>query len=105
MKLSEQSWVGLRLLPAAHLWSQVDNPRIEPVPALVGPGNPNDPMLIPPPVSGQSYPTSPTSAERSNYLRGGIAFTSAYTDNALGSVTGHPVSDIGYSIMPMLALD
>ena len=105
MKLSEQIWVGLLLLPAAHLWSQVDNPRIEPVPALVGPGNPNDPMLIPPPVSGQSYPTSPTSIERSNYLRGGFAFTSAYTDNALGSVTGYPVSDVSYSVAPFLALD
>jgi hypothetical protein len=105
MKLSEQIWVGLLLLPAAHLWSQVDNPRIEPVPALVGPGNINDPMLIPPPVSGQSYPTSPTSLERSNYLRAGIAFASAYTDNALGSVAGHPVSDVSYSVAPMLALD
>ena len=47
-------------------------------------------MQTPPPVSGQSYPTSGTSSERSNYLRGGLAFTGAYTDNALGSVGGQP---------------
>ena len=47
----------------------------------------------------------PASAERSNYLRGGVAFTSAYTDNALGSVNGHPVSDVSYSVAPTIALD
>ena len=62
-------------------------------------------MLTPPPVSGQSFPTSSTSEERSNYLRGGMAFTSAYTDNALGSVNGHPVSDVSYSVAPFIALD
>ena len=62
-------------------------------------------MLTPPPVSGQSFPTSFTSEERSNYLRGGMAFTSAYTDNAVGSVNGHPVSDVSYSVAPFIALD
>jgi hypothetical protein len=62
-------------------------------------------MLTPPPVSGQSYPTTFSSGERSNYLRGGLAFTSAYTDNAIGSVTGKPVSDVSYSVAPFLALD
>ena len=37
-------------------------------------------MKTPPPVSGQSYPTQVTSEERSNYLRAGVAFTSAYTE-------------------------
>jgi len=46
-----------------------------------------------------------TSEERSNYLRGGLSFTSAYTDNALGAINGHPVSDISYSVAPMIALD
>lgn len=65
----------------------------------------NDQMLTPPVVSGQSYPTSPTSEERSNYLRGGLAFTSAYTDNAVGAVNGHAVSDVSYSVAPSMALD
>ncbi len=93
------------MLPAATLWSQVDNTPAAPVPALVGPESTSDQMLTPPPVSGQSFPTSSTSEERSNYLRGGMAFTSAYTDNALGSVNGHPVSDVSYSVAPFIALD
>ena len=65
----------------------------------------DDRMLTPPPVSGQSYPTSPTPAERSNYLRGGWHSPALYTDNALGSVNGHPVSDVSYSVAPTIALD
>jgi hypothetical protein len=62
-------------------------------------------MLTPPPVSGQEYPSSVSSGERSNYLRGGLAFTSAYTDNAIGSISGQPVSDLSYSVAPFIALD
>jgi hypothetical protein len=62
-------------------------------------------MMTPPPVSGQSYPASNSAGERSNYLRGGVAFSSAYTDNALGSITDHPVSDVSYSVAPFIALD
>lgn len=62
-------------------------------------------MMTPPPVAGQAYPVAPTSQERANYLRGGLAFTTAYTDNALGSVTGTPLSDVSYSIAPSIALD
>src|ERR1700723_842606 len=101
MKLFERICVGLLALPAATLWSQVDNTPAAPVPAVVGPESTSDQMQTPPPVSGQSYPT----AQRSTYLRGGVAFPSAYTDNALGSVNGHPVSDVSYSIWPNLALD
>ena len=63
-------------------------------------------MLTPPPVSGQSYPTAPISQEKSNYLRGGLSFTTAYSDNALGWTTnGHPVSDVSYSVTPSIAID
>jgi len=110
MKRFERICVGLLLLPAATLWSQVDNTPAgstptAPVPAVVGPQNTGDQMLTPPPVSGQSYPTSFASGERSNYLRGGVAFTSAYTDNAVGSLTSHPVSDVSYSVAPFISLD
>src|SRR6202167_6037507 len=112
MKLFETISVGLFLLPGAPLWSQ-DELRPVPVPAATGPASDvfasgddsSGRMLTPPPVSGQSYPTSLTSEERSNYLRGGLTFTSAYTDNAVGSVNGHPVSDVSYSVWPTIALD
>jgi hypothetical protein len=69
------------------------------------PENTDTPMLTPPPVSGQSYATLYSSSERANYLRGGLAFTGAYTDNALGSVTGRAVSDASYSVAPFVGLD
>ena len=107
MKLFKEICVGILLLPVTTLWSQVDTTPTAPVPAVTGPApaSSSDQMMTPPPVSGQSYPTAPASAERSNYLRGGVAFTSAYTDNALGSVNGHPVSDVSYSVAPTIALD
>jgi hypothetical protein len=64
-----------------------------------------DRMMTPPPVSGQTYPIALGSQERSNYLRAGVSFTTAYTDNLLGGVSAHPVSDISYSVAPMIALD
>jgi hypothetical protein len=112
MKLLETMSVGMVLLAAVPVWSQ-EQQRTVPVPAVTGPisdafmanDNGTDRMLTPPPVSGQSYPTSPTSEERSNYLRGGLGFTTAYTDNALGSLTPEPVSDVSYSLAPFIALD
>lgn len=71
-----------------------------PAPAVV-----EDRMQTPPPVSGAAYPTTYTSEQRSNYLRGGLTFTTAYSDNVLGGVTANPVSDVSYSIFPNIALD
>jgi hypothetical protein len=64
-----------------------------------------DRMITPPVVSGGSYPAAPESQERSNYLRGGVVVTTAYSDNVLGSTTGSPVSDVSYSVWPTVALD
>lgn len=63
------------------------------------------PMLTPPPVSGAAYTTVPESQERSNYLRAGVTFATAYTDNALGGETAKPVSDEEYTVLPSIALD
>jgi len=101
MNLLKPICVGLLLLPAAFVWGQVDNTST----AATSTENSDDRMLTPPPVSGQSYPTSPASEERSNYFRGGLAFTGAYTDNAIGSITGHPISDVSYSVAPFAELD
>lgn len=104
---------------AAPAWSQTETtPSQQPVPAMVGfdkssapadnynPDNSDDRMTPPPPVSGQAYPMALTSEERSNYVRGGVSFTGAYSDNALGTiVNGHPVSDQSYSVAPSIALD
>jgi hypothetical protein len=104
--------MGLILLPAPGLWSQVD---ATPKPPLSSNNSTNnvdenlnsDPMPAPPPVSGQSYPVVPTSQERSNFLRGGVTFMSAYNDNVLGSTgpNSAPVSDVSYSVFPTITLD
>lgn len=106
MRLFEHICFLMLLLFAAPLWSQVETTAATPPLGALGPGSSDDPMKTPPPVSGQSYPTQVTSEERSNYLRGGLAFMTAYTDNALGSTGGSkPVSDVSYSVGPTLALD
>ena len=83
-------------LIAAPLWSQVPDDAA---------ANADDRMLTPPPISGQAYPTAPMSQEKSNYVRGGVNFTSAYTDNALGGTSGYPVSDVSYSVAPSIEID
>src|ERR1700722_15321540 len=120
MKSSKLSpfWLGPALLVAMPLWWQ--QPVGAPDPTMAPSANPaaspdagsdtatvnsGDRMVTPPPVSGQSYPTSSLSQERSNYLRGGLLFTTAYSDNAVGLVNGHPESDVSYSVAPTLAID
>jgi hypothetical protein len=104
--------------------SQPNNPSVSiPAPAASGPvlagsaGDANgnavadsninieDRMLTPPPVSGQEYPLSVASAERANYLRGGVVFNTAYSDNVLYATSGTPVSDVSYSVWPTLSID
>jgi len=112
--------LGLTMLMVIPAWPQADDtPSQQPAPASVGvdnsqaPDNSNnngngggdDRMQTPPPVSGQAYPIAFTSEERSNYLRAGVVFTGAYSDNALAALESHPVSDISYSVAPIVALD
>jgi hypothetical protein len=109
MKISPHCFSRLiaALLLTAPVWSQVDA-HTQPVPAfgIDGKADSNDDrMLTPPPVSGGTYPTAPSSQERSNYLRGGVVFSAAHTDNALGSLSTQPISDVSYSVGPTIALD
>ncbi len=62
-------------------------------------------MLTPPPASGGSYPISVSAEERANYLRGGVTFNTAYSDNVLAGISGAPKSSLSYSIWPTVALD
>ena len=88
------------LMAATPAWCQVDTNGS-------GPASPtNDSlMLTPPPVSGQNYPSSPTSEVRSNYLRYGLTVNSAYSDNMPNSTSGSSISDESYSLWPTIALD
>jgi hypothetical protein len=61
-------------------------------------------MMTPPPVSRDAYPVIVGSEMRSNYLSGGLVFTSAYVDNLMG-VSSSPVSDETYSFFPAISFD
>jgi hypothetical protein len=93
--------LSIALLVALPACSQV-------VPAATG-GTPavdnETPMQTPPPVSGEPYPTLTGSETRSNYLRGGLSFETAYDDNEVPYETTHPIGDVMYSIRPTIAID
>jgi len=93
--------LSILLLTPTFLWSQVDSDGGE------NNANPADEarMLVPPPVSGEAYPTAVDSEARSNYLLAGLIFNTAYTDNVVGGASTNPVSDISYSIWPTIALE
>jgi hypothetical protein len=112
MRTLDSFRLGLILLASVPVWPQ-EHPSA-PVPAVTGPiisvsmngdQNNGDRMLTPPPVSGQTYPLAFASEERANYLRGGVIFTTAYSDNVLGATSLAPVSDVSYSVWPTIAID
>ena len=67
-------------------------------------GASDEPMVAPPPVNpaGESVALT-TELERSNYLRGGVAFEGAYNDNIFTSTP--PVGDASYTIYPTIEFD
>ncbi len=61
-------------------------------------------MMTPPPVSGEAYPATVGSEERSNYLSAGVAVNGAYVNNVLPGSTTSPVNDGTFSILPTFML-
>src|SRR5579862_2046754 len=112
MKYPGKICAALILLTALPLWSQ-EAPPAQFAPTVTGqdnaqeqPQNQNDDMMLTPPVvSGQTYPTEMDSQERSNYLRAGMSFSSAYGNNAVTTANGKPANEMSYSVAPTLALD
>jgi hypothetical protein len=60
-------------------------------------------LLIPPPVSNQSYPTEFVDEAEQNYFRVGFVFSSGYSSNV--SNTSKPVGDVSYSFWPTIAVN
>jgi hypothetical protein len=86
------------LLACLAAWSQETKPsQVE-----IGSGSEMD-LKLPPPVSSLPYDTTFEGEHASNYLTGGISFTSAYSSNV--AWTTQPVSDWSYSIFPSIGLD
>jgi len=96
-------FVGIILLAACPLWAQ-DATSGGAEAAATGPSS-EGAMLTPAPISGQGYSMGFTSETRSNYLRGGLVFSSAYNSDATTGTNGQPISDVSYSIWPTISLD
>ncbi len=62
-------------------------------------------MVTPAPVSGEGYSMGFTSETRSNYLRGGLVFSTAYQSDVTTGSNGQPISDLTYTISPTISLD
>src|SRR5580700_9071691 len=92
--------VGVILLAACPLWAQTGADA-----AGTGPGGGGGGMLTPAPVSGDGYSMGFTSEGRSNYLRGGLVFSSAYNSDVTTGTNGQPLSDVSYTISPTISLD
>jgi hypothetical protein len=88
--------VGIILLAACPLWAQG---------GATGTGGGGGAMATPAPVSGEGYSMGFTSETRSNYLRGGLVFSSAYNSDVTTGTNGQPVSDVSYTISPTISLD
>jgi hypothetical protein len=96
-------FVGITLLAASPLWAQ-DATSGGAEAAATGPTS-DGAMLTPAPISGQGYSMGFTSETRSNYLRGGLMFSTAYDSDATTGTNGQPISDVSYSIFPTISLD
>jgi hypothetical protein len=105
MKRFRYIWLGLVLLAAVPFWGQEGSAAPVPVAGVADRANSTDLMLTPPPVSGEAYPVVFSAETKSNFLRGGVTFDSAYSDNIITGLNGKPVSDLSYSVWPTIAID
>src|SRR5271166_3254902 len=96
-----QACLGLLLLLPAQVWSQVDANVAEDDHGAME----EAPLQAPAPVSGSAYATGFTSETESNYLRGSMTITGAYSNNITGIETSNPVGGASFSIWTKLELD
>jgi hypothetical protein len=89
----------LVLLPARRVWCQAEaNTQ-----TASGSSSEAAQLQVPPPVSGQGYSTAFVGQDESNYLRGGISLSGAYSNDVSGGST--PVGSSSFSIWPTIMLD
>jgi hypothetical protein len=87
----------LVFMASMPLWPQV-------APSAAG-GGPASQMMIPPPVSNSTYPTSVGADAHSNYIRGGITESTAYINNLYAGSGMASIAETTISILPSIDLD
>ena len=95
-------WFLIVAVASAPLWGQVNTGTTQTETSVT---DQDTRMVAPPPASGGSYPAVGTAGERSNYLRYGLTFSAAYSDNVFAGVDGKLVGDASYSVWPTISLD
>lgn len=78
--------------------------RAQVAPSATG-GTPDTQMETPPPVSGANYPTAVGAGARSNYLRGGVSYTTSYIDNLYAGSASASIAETTFSILPRISFD
>lgn len=98
--MSSRIAIALLFLLALPVSAQVE-------PAATGPISQDEDlrMMLPPPVSNAPYPRVTGSEERSNYLRGGIGFDTAYIDNVFSGEFTRQLHETTLTVKPNIALD
>lgn len=92
--------LSFALLAAFPAWSQVDSST-----QMAPDASSDNQMLIPPPISGVAYPSEVGSETRSNYIGGGLIFSSGYINNLYPGSNSKPVNDVTYLVQPTISLD
>ena len=70
-----------------------------------GGGDESGRMVTPTPVGGEGYSMEfATETPRTNYMTGGLNFTTAYDDDVASNGTS-PISDVSYTILPTIGLN
>jgi len=99
LKANVLAWgcLALLVLPGRAAWSQPQTNLQDPA----GSGEPSR-LQVPPPVSGQAYSTAFEGQTESNYLRTGISFSGAYSNDVNGG--NQPVASSSFSVWPTIEL-
>ncbi len=87
------------LLACIPAWCQVDTSSSDAANGSAG----DTQLRVPPPVSGQAYPTEFAGDTEQNYWRGGFTLSSGYTNNVTGST--NPLGSMFYSFWPTISID
>jgi hypothetical protein len=74
------------------------------VPSVTG-SFPVDEIQTPPPVNGTSYPIAVGADKRTNYLRVGVTYISAYIDNFDVGSAGTPLAETTQAVLSTMALE
>ncbi len=88
----------LVLLTGCLAWCQVEASRSE-----TDNSADESQLNVPPPVSNQAYSSEFAGDTSSNFLRGGLTLSSAYSNNVTGGA--NPVGDMSYSFWPTIGID